>query len=75
MYKIINYLQETGAMGTVAEHVGYLNRNTYYGTTGVTFHSMSGVTSSNNFIYPSNSHNITLDERNFNINLSYSFAN
>ena len=75
MYKIVNYLQETGTMGTAAEHVGYLNRNTYYGITGVTFHSLSDVTSSNNFIYPSNSHKITLDERNFNINLSYSFAN
>ena len=75
MYKIVNYLQETGTMGTVAEHVGYLNRNTYYGTTGVICHSMSDVTSSNNFIQPSSSHNITLDERNFSINLSYSFAN
>ena len=39
-------------MMTAAEHVGYLNRNTYYGTTsaGVIFHSMSEVTSSNNFI-------------------------
>ena len=62
-------------MGTAAEHVGYLNRNTYYRITGVTFHSMSDVTSSNNFIYPSNSHKITLDERKSNINLSYSFAN
>ena len=44
MYKIVNYLQETGTMGTAAEHVGYLNRNTYYGTTGVIFHSMSEVT-------------------------------
>ena len=42
-------------MGTAAEHVGYLIRNTYYGITGVTFHSMSDVTCSNNFIYPSNS--------------------
>ena len=50
MYKIVNYLQETGTMGTAAEHVGYLNRNTYYGTTGVIFHSMSDVTSSNNSI-------------------------
>ena len=75
MYKIINYLQETGTMGTAAEHVGYLNRNTYYGITGVTFHSMSDVTSSNTFIYPSNSHKISLDKRNFNRNLSYSFAN
>ena len=75
MYKIINDLQETGTMGTAAEHVSYLNRNTYYGITGVTFHSMSDVTSSNNFIYPGNSHKISLDERNFNINLSYSFAN
>ena len=24
-------------MGTAAEHVGYLNKNTYYGITGVTF--------------------------------------
>ena len=60
---------------TAAEHVGYLNRNTYYGITGVTFHSMSDVTSSNNLIYPSNSQKITLGERKFNINLSYSFAN
>ena len=75
MYKIVNYLQETGTMVTAGEHVGYLNRNTYYGTTGVIFHSMSEVTSSNNFISPSNSHKITLNERNFNINLSYSFAN
>ena len=37
-------------MVTAAEHVGYLNRNTYYGTTGVIFQSMSEVTSSNNFI-------------------------
>ena len=62
-------------MSTATEHVGYLNRNTYYGITSVTFHSMSEVTSSNNFINPSNSHKITFDERNFNINLSYSFAN
>ena len=75
MYEIVNYPQETGTMGTAAEHFGYLNRNTCYGITGVIFHSMSDVTSSNNFIYPSNSHKITLDERNFNINLSYSFAN
>ena len=58
-------------MGTAAEHVDYLNRNTYYGITGVNFHSMSDVTSSNSFIYPSNSHKITLDERNFNINISF----
>ena len=75
MYKIINYLQETGTMGTATEHFGYLNKTTYYGITGVTFHSMSDVTCSNNFIYPSNSNKITLDEYNFNINLSYSFAN
>ena len=50
MYKIVNYFQETGTMGTAAEHVGYLNRNTYYGTTGVIFYSMSEVTSSNNFL-------------------------
>ena len=75
MCKIVTYLQETGTMGTAAEHVGYLNRNTYYRTTGVIFHYMSDVTSSNNFIYPNNSHKITLDERNFNINLSFSFAN
>ena len=37
MYKIVNYLQETGTRGTAAEHVGYLNRNTYYGITGVIF--------------------------------------
>ena len=75
MYKIINSFQETGTMGTAAEHVGYLNRNTYYGITGVNFLLMSDVISSNNFIYPSNSHKITLDERNFSINLSYLFAN
>ena len=69
MYKIIHYLQETGTMGTAAEHVGYLNRNTHHGITGVNFHSMSDVTCLNNYIYPSNSHKITLDERNFNINL------
>ena len=70
------YLQETGTMGTAAEHFGYLNRNTYYGITGVTFQSMSDVTSFNfNFIYSSNSHKITLDERNFSINISYLFAN
>ena len=74
MYKIVNYLQETGTMGTAAEHVGDLNINTYYGITGVIFHSMSEVTSSNNFIYPSNSHEITLDESTFNINLPYSLA-
>ena len=62
-------------MGTAAEHIGYLNRNTYYGITGVTIHTMSKIISSNNCIYPSNSHKITLDERNFNINLSYSIAN
>ena len=81
MYKIVYYLQETATMGTAAEHVGYLNRNTYYGTMNnndndnVIFHSMSDVTSSNNFIYPSNSHKIILDECNFNINLCYSFSN
>ena len=37
-------------MVTAAEHVGYLNRNTYYGTTGVIFHSISEVTSLNNVI-------------------------
>ena len=63
-------------MGIADEHVCYLNRNTYYGITGVIFHSMSDVTSSKEKnIYPSNSHKITLNERNFNINLSYSFAN
>ena len=41
-------------MEIAAEHVGYLNRNTYYGITGAIFHSISDVTSSNNFIYPSN---------------------
>ena len=45
MYKIVSYLQETGTMGTVTEHVGYLNRNAYYGITGVIIHSMSDVTS------------------------------
>ena len=74
MYKIVNYLLEIGTMGTAAEHVGYLIKKTYYGTTGVIFYSMSDVTSSNYFIYPSTSHKITLDERNFNINLYYSFA-
>ena len=29
MHKIVNYRQETGTMGTAAEHVGYLNRNTW----------------------------------------------
>ena len=48
MYEIVNYPQETGTMGTAAEHFGYLNRNTCYGITGVIFHSMSDVTSSNN---------------------------
>ena len=48
MYNTVNYLLETGTMGTAAEHVGYLNRNAYYGITGVTFHSMSDVTSTNN---------------------------
>ena len=67
MYKTVNYLQETGTMETAAEHVGYLNRNIYYGIIGVIFHYMSDVTSSNNFIYPSNSHKITLDERYFNL--------
>ena len=62
-------------MRTAAEHIGNLNRNTSYETTGVTFHSMSDVTSSNNFIYLSNSHKISPDERNSNINLSYSFTN
>ena len=62
-------------MGTATEHFGYLTRNTYYGITGVTFHSMSDVACSNNFIYPSNSNKITLNERNYNINLSYLFAN
>ena len=62
-------------MRTAAEHIGYLNRNTSYGTTGVTFHSMSDVTSSKKFLYPSNSHKISSDERNSNIHLSYSFAN
>ena len=62
MYTIFHYLQETDTKGTAAEHVGYLNRNTYYGITGVTFHSMSKVISSNNCIYPSNSHKITLDD-------------
>ena len=62
MYKIVNYFQETGTMGTAAEHVGYLNRNTYYGTTGVIFYFMSDVISSNNCIYSCNSHKITLDE-------------
>ena len=72
MLKIVNYLQETGTMVTAAEHVDYLNRNTYYGITGVNFHSMSSsMTSLNNFIYPNNSHKITLDERNFNINISF----
>ena len=61
-------------MGTAAEHVGYLNRNTYYRITGVIFYCMSDFTSLNTFIYSSNSHKITLDERNYNINLSYSFA-
>ena len=77
MYEIVNYLQETGTMGIAAEHVSYLNTctNTYYGTTSVTIHSMSDVTSSNHFIYPSNLHKITLDEHNVNINLSYSFSN
>ena len=75
MYKIINNFQETGTIRTAAEHVGYLNRNTYYRITDVTYLSMSDVSSSNNFIYPSNSHKISLDERNFSINLSYSFAN
>ena len=48
-------------MGTAAKHVGYLNRNTYYGITGVTFHFKSEVTNSNNFMYPSNLDKITLD--------------
>ena len=48
MSKIVNYLQEIGTMGTAAEHVGYLNSNTYYGITSVILHSMSDVTSSNN---------------------------
>ena len=61
MYNIDKYLPETGTIVTAAEHVGYLNRNTCYGITGAIFYSMSDVTSSNSFMYPSNSHKIILD--------------
>ena len=61
MYKIVNYLRESGTMKNSAEHVGYLNRNTYYEITGAIFYSMSDVTSLNSYIYLSNSHKIILD--------------
>ena len=76
MYKIDNYLQEISTIRTAAEHVGNLNKNTYYGITGAIFYSMSDVPSSKEKnIYPSSSHKIIVDELNFNISLSYSFAN